>query len=376
MPDAVLIRRAWWLVAAASLVFGLWRSVQPDALVDFHRVMQWTGQLAAGVSPYAGDSETDYPPWALLTLAPMLVVPATYQAWGWIAINAGLAVAAAALLARRADEPWAVRLGLVALLLSTSPFRVLGQFSLLSFVLALWGAGHRSPSFGGVLLGLALLKPQVGGALVLAHLLLRDWRRVGTALLVPGVLTLAAGAILAIGPHQLLGDYARTLGVVHGGTEAFGGHTDLETWLAPLVPAVATLAGSAVVALVLLSPVLWRFRRGVPPDVARLDLYAWCGVVSLLATRHLSYDLLLVLPVLVQWRTWPFSVASTGTGSRWVWGLTTALLVLQVPGWWRRVLEPMGWPAAGLHLTELDRVLCLCLYALLTWRMMRLNVTK
>ena len=32
MSRGVLIRRALWLVAVASLLVGTWRSVQPDAL--------------------------------------------------------------------------------------------------------------------------------------------------------------------------------------------------------------------------------------------------------------------------------------------------------------------------------------------------------
>ena len=51
MPHVVLIRRLLWLVAAASLTFGVWKSLQPESLLDLHRVVAWAAQLEGGTSP-------------------------------------------------------------------------------------------------------------------------------------------------------------------------------------------------------------------------------------------------------------------------------------------------------------------------------------
>ena len=92
-----------------------------------------------------------------------------------------------------------------------------------------------------------------------------------------------------------------------------------------------------------------------------------CGVVSLMATRHLSYDFLILLPVLVAWGGPPWRPA---------WVATAVLLVWQLPGWWRRVFEPMGWPGWLGFVVELDRLLCVWLFGLLAWSLMRLDVTE
>jgi hypothetical protein len=377
MSRVVLIRRACWLAAAVSLAFGVWRSLSPDALGDFHRVVAWVEPLLGGVSPYAGDSDTDYPPWALLTLAPLVLVPASWQPSAWVVINLALAVTMCLRLVRHTDEPAAERRGLLGLLLASGCFRVLSQFSLLSFSLALVGAFHRSPIVGGLWMGLGLMKPQVGGVVVLAHLLMGDWRRVAIALVVPLALTLLAGIHTGVDPLQLLVDYAHTLERVHGGPEVFTGHTELEGWLAPLLPSVTTVVGALTIGMVLLVPVVVvaRRRHAWPID-RRLELYALCGVVSLLATRHLSYDLVLVLPVIVAWRSAPLSVREIAQPWRMAWGVTAALMVLQIPGWWRRVLEPMGWPETFGLVTHLDRALCIALFGMLFWRLGRLNVTQ
>ena len=362
------MRRGLWLLAIVSLTFGVWRSAQPEALVDFHRVVEWSAALTSGVSPYAGQSETDYPPWALVTLAPLVGLPAAYRAPLWIVCNLALALAIVWLLVRAVPAARDVQLGLAALLLATAPFRVLGQFSALSFAFALAGARHRSPVIGGLLMGLGLMKPQVGGVLVVAHLLMRDWTRAGIALGVPAVLLVIASAFLSMSPAQLVADYARVLEGVHGGSGVTAGHTELEPWLAPVAPGVTSVAGSAVLGMLLLLPAVagairvgqrWTPRR-------QLELYALSGVASLLATRHLSYDLLLVLPLVVAW--WP--------APRMAWLLTSALLVIQLPGWWRRVFEPMAWPGVFGVILEVDRSLCLALFGLLAWRFMRLDVTE
>lgn len=369
MARAVLIRRLVWALACASLAFGVWRSVQPDALVDFHRVVEWTRVLFGGASPYTLVHETDYPPWALVTLSPLLLVPASLQAPIWIALNLLLAVVVARTLVHTIDRPRDIQLLLLGVVLAASCFRVLGQFSLLSFAFAIVGARQPSVVIGGLLLGLGLMKPQVGGAIWLAHALMGDWRRVVIAAAVPVGLTLVAAASGGVGLIQLLSDSAHVLEAVHGGVERFTGHTELEGWLAPWWPAVTTVSAAAVIGMVLITPAVaaaWR-RWGGWTTTRQLELYALCGVVSLLATRHLSYDFLLLLPVLVAWGAPPWRPA---------WIATAVLIVGQFPGWWRRVFEPMGWPEWFGFVVEFDRLLCVWLFGLLVWSLIRLDVTE
>ncbi len=68
--------RSWplWIVAAASLGFGLVRALDPATPGDFTLVVDWTTQVVGGVNPYTAGTETDYPPWALLTLSPLVLV--------------------------------------------------------------------------------------------------------------------------------------------------------------------------------------------------------------------------------------------------------------------------------------------------------------
>ncbi len=384
MARAVLITRAAWALALVSLTWGVWRSLQPDALVDLHHVLQWTRTLAGGASPWAPGSETDYPPWALVTLTPLLLFGDSGAGAGplWVAVNLAIGVALAAAMARLPTVPRAQRALAMAVVLAVSAFRVLSQFSLLAFALAWAGARDASPWRGGLWLGLALMKPHVAGPIWLAHLCWRDWRRVGTAALVPIALTLGAAAWLGQSPATLLADYLRTLEFVQGGAEAFTGHTDLEAWLTPFVPAVTTLAGSATLAAILAGPLLWvAVRDGArrPPQVrAQLIWYAWWGLVSLLSVRHLSYDFLLLLPFVVAWWPAPGQAGERPAPGHWplVWRATVILLVAQVPGWWRRFAEPMGMSAAGDAVLQLDRVLCVGLYGAILWSFIRLDMTK
>jgi hypothetical protein len=369
-----------WVAVALSLAFGVWRSHQPEALADFDAVRSWTGTLASGDYPYHADSDADYPPWALVTLVPLLVPPDGTAAWGWILVNIGLALAVAWRLAQVADVPLATRWTLIALLLMCSPFRVLSQFSVLSFALGLWGATLRAPTTGGVLLGLSLMKPQVGGALLLAHVCLRDWRRVFVAIGVVVALTGVAALWTGTAPWVLVADWLVIVESLHGGDGLFPGHTELEPWLAGAIPGVTTVAGSVALGVALLLPVA--LVAGRLPDwrhidtQQRLQLYAWCGAVSLLATRHLAYDFLLLLPLVAAWRSAPLFPRQSSSLRHWVWSTTVVLLVVQIPGWWRRVFEPIGSVEWAEFVLSSDRALAIAVYGVLSWCMIRLNMTK
>ncbi len=377
MSRELLTQRLVWMLALASLGFGVWRSLQPEALPDFQSVMYWTMQVAGGESPWADVSEADYPPWAIAVLLPWLIVAESLRAPLWVAGNVVLAIWLVRSLVRTAQMPAGLAVTLMGLLLAAGMFRVLSQFSLVSFALAWAGVRDGSSGRGGLWLGLALMKPQIAGPIWLAHVLMRDWRRVCVAAVVPVVLTSAVAAWVRMTPWALLTDYISAVSLAQTGVSP--GHTELRPWLLPWLGSWPFLLTVALTAAVLLVPVvIAAMSRGGAAwgdPGRRLELYALCGVVSLLAVRHLSYDFLLLLPLLVAWRGWPGAAVVGGVRRAAWWGLT-GWLVLQPLSWVRRIAVPdhPWWRTDWL--LELDRVVCLVVFGLILWSFMRLDMTK
>lgn len=354
-----------WSAAGASLAAGVWLSLNPPRLADLALVMAWTQDWRNGITPFTLETGADYPPWALVTLAPLTWIPAALRAPLWVAVNLALVVYIARVLTR--DVPASeTRSWLIPALLCVASVHTLSQFSLLSFALALAGATTRSPVAGGLWLGLALMKPQVGGVIWLAHVCLRDRRRVAMAAAVPVILTIVCAWGLGQSPLRVLQDYAGVLNGAHGGSSPFLGHTELEAWLWHLFGAGTSLPMAAALAVALLAPGVVAIRRRPPSAPAGvLEWYGFCGVVSLLATRHLSYDLILLWPLVVSWVAWPARRRDAAGLALLAW------LVLHPPTWWRRVFAPLGTPEVFAVITELDRVVLVVLWVVLTVRLVR-----
>jgi hypothetical protein len=221
------------------------------------------------------------------------------------------------------------------------------------------------------------MKPQIGGPILLWSLARgQRWR----GLLGIGVaagLTLLFASRIGINPVTLVVEYVSALVRAQGTPAMNPGHTDLRSWLLPLAPSpAAALAATFGLMPILLSPLLIglrRFRGSLPGD--DFEVAAFCGVVSLLAVRHLSYDLLLLLPLLVAWRVPPFSSRPQAAWKHVAFWSVAALLVAEIPSLWRRFLAPAGAPAAFGFVTELDRWLCLGVWVVLTWRFVVLGPT-
>ncbi len=366
--------RRWWLplaaLASVTLAAGVWLSLQPDRTLDLEHLGLWARAWGSGVNSYAPpDSVVDYPPWALVVLWPLSFVPATWQAAVWVAVNVGLVAAVVSRLARRAIEPGEIQVRLALLLTAAACFRTLNQFSLLSYALALYGASARSPVGGGMLLGLSLIKPQIGGVVVAWEVLRGRWRAPLAALAVPCVLTAAYAARVHASVWQVVGQDAAALARVHGAADPLPGHTELRAWLVALhVSWAGRLEVSAVLAVLLMLPALWAaWRRSRWTPDAALELLALCGATSLLAVRHLSYDFVLLLPALVAWRVWPFTAAAHRAVRTWMFFGLAFLLLVEVPS--------LARAAAGIHapwaLTEMDRATALAAWAILSWRLTR-----
>jgi hypothetical protein len=359
----VPLRWILWCAAGVSLAAGVWLSLDAVRLWDFEQALAWVQDVRHGISPFNPDAGADYPPWALVTLVPLLWIPESLRAPFWVAVNLGL-VAVIVHAVTRFVPAGETRRWLIPALLCIASLRTLGQFSLLSFALALAGASTRSPTLGGVWLGLALMKPQVGGVIWLAHIGLRDWRRVGVAGGVLVLLTLVCAWGLGQTPWRLLQDYAGVIDATHGGATPFLGHTELEAWLwSAWGMGTSTTVTVALGAMLLAPGAIAVARRQPVTPAAILEWYGFCAVVSLLATRHLSYDLVLLVPLVVAWVAWPARRLQAAGLVVLTW------LILHPPTWWRRVLAPMGLPEGLAVVTELDRVLCICLWAIIAVRM-------
>jgi hypothetical protein len=273
-------------------------------------------------------------------------------------VNAALLGWLIARLVRLVEEPARVRWALALLLAATAPARTLTQFSLLSFALAMGGLFSSSRAAGALCVGLSLMKPQVGGVALVWWLLRREWSRAGLALAVPLVLAGVFAAHADVGPLTLANQYADVLRLVYAGAEPFRGHTEL---------GASSLLASAALAVVLLLPAIaFAARARAWTRDEGLELLALCGAVSLLAMRHLSYDLILLWPALLAWRVPPFSVRRAASGWAAAFALIAVLLVAEIPGWVRLAVS-WGAPSSILALTEIDRGLAIAAWLALAW---------
>jgi hypothetical protein len=357
-------------LAALNLSAGLWLALQGPAITDFEQVTNWAADWLRGGNPYAAiESRVDYPPWALVTLSPLALTPPALRLPLWIGLNLVLVAALTKRLAWHAGEPAPVRIALMLLLASTAAAHTLTQFSLLSYALAVAGVLSPSRFASAVAVGLALMKPQIGGIVLMWWLLSRQWSKAVLALIVPAVLTMVFALRSGADAGALLIDYVRVLAVVHGAADSLHGHTELRHWLERW-PATGTLAFAAVLGAILLLPAFVasvRRRRWSTDEM--LECLGLCGAASLLAVRHLSYDFIVLWPALIAWRTAPFAAGPRRYAPAAAFWVLAFVLVMGIPGWIRAAVAA-GAPPALLSLTEIDRVVALGVWGCLAWRVM------
>jgi hypothetical protein len=353
-----------------SLSLGIWRAFQPGGANDLQRVAVWSGDWARGIDVYAPPSVTDYPPWALVSLSPLALVPPVWRAPLWVLLSLALVAVVAWRLADVSGEVASIRLELALLLAATACLHALTQFSLLAFALGLVGALAPGPASGGVLVGLSLMKPQIGGVIWLWLTLRGEWRRALVALAVPAVLTAVFLIAVRVPMADLAREYAGVIAIFHGLSGPLLSHSDLQAWLRPLWPHDAGSARLvAGLLVVLLAPAIAAVRRGRLASADRgLELLALCGAAALLAMRHLSYDFLLLLLALVAWRCPPFA-GRPPASPRLFFGVA-GLMIAAVPSWTRLAVS-LGAPAGVAVLAEFDRVMCLGAWAALSVRLNR-----
>lgn len=318
-------------LAAVSVGVAVWLSLQPHRLADLNRIVLWTGQWLRGAHVYGPDSNVDYPPWAIVTLSPLALVPSSALPGLWVIGN----LAALIFVARSLARPRAV----MFLLIAAGALRTLNQFSLMALALALAGTCGDGP-LRPLWLGLSLMKPQIGGVFLLQAAWRRQWKLVAAASLVPLVLLVVYSARAHVSVFAVLSAYAQSIGAQYG--DVFLGQTEITPWLRAEWPRVSAAALTLFVAVVVFVP------------LARAKPLLGLALASLLSLRHLSYDLILLLP-------W---VATLSGAALWV----TACLLIADPSAVATALAPQS-----LLSRHGDR---LCLFALWVWCAVRASQVK
>lgn len=268
--------------------------------------------IAAGLSPYdtgtliaaqrtifaspTGYTAFFYPPPFLLFCRPLAELGYLPALAVWLAVTG-----AAYALAVRA---WLGRLPAVALLAFPPVLLTIthGQTAFLVSALlggGLWLVARGKPGWGGVLIGLAIIKPQFGVLVPIALIAAREWRAIVAAGLSASVLAGAATAVFGLDLWAEWWAVSRPAqDAMASGVIGFAKMQSLfsAARLAGLSTSVA-YALQAVLGAGVAVVLAWRaWQRGLTPEVAALTL---CG--ALLATPFvLDYDLaLLAFPLVL-----------------------------------------------------------------------------
>jgi len=338
-------RGALLLGAAINVGIGVVIAFHPERSVDFDQVIGWSRTWIAGADPYAaGDSYADYPPQALVVLAPWALLPDGAALPAWVALNLLMAAASALLVAGFVPRGRRDRDVAAAAILLLPPFRTLVQFSLASFTAGVAGVrlAPRRPRVAGLLIGLSLIKPHIGGPAFLWALVARRWEAAAWAL---GTQVALVGVYLLHAPQSplaLAGRYAEALGRTQNRDDLVRGVTSLQ----PLVDGLSLppLVLQAILAATLGAALVIVARRSRADADGGFRFFAAAGLASLLVFRHLSYNLLLGLPALIWLAAHPrrhFRLAGVGLG---------AVLAASLPTVWRVLADAGVSLPAGLAL--------------------------
>jgi len=309
----------WALIAVASVAVAAAVALRPGHLQDLHLVRTWLEYAwHHSADPYAYfDRELDYPPLALLLLAPLgWISDGTLTAWFLPASVVITAVAVWALVNAIAERVYAEittpqRVAIVAMILSTSSVRGAiwrGQTVALA---VLFGAlalswTRRRPVAAGLMLALCSFKLHLAFGFGLAILLLDGpW-----VVIVAGAsalsLSIFAAATMGQSPLVLAVTYARNLFAIYAPPGHIGGLLSVRWVFEELVDhyGAATLlyAVAAIASLVLIV----RAARRAPDAAGRAQVTAAALLWPLLFLPSQLYNGMLAAPA-VWLLMWPES---------------------------------------------------------------------
>ncbi len=366
-------------IALAKAVVDAWA---PDQSTDFVVVRHWVRLvLADGRSPFNASDGANYPPFALVLLAPIALGSTRVATIVWSIVNAAAAPAVAT-LGVRALRPDLRRDGaaLVVVLFLLWGGLLLGikdgQFTLLvvGAGLAAVRLADTHPAAAGACLAMSLIKPHVGTAFVLWAILTRRWRPAAVAATAVAAAWVAFSILVRQTPWEVGRAYGAALWAYSGPVFHSG---DIE--VRPLVhAAIPWFAAAEAVHLVAVAGALaavcalgWHGHRRV---LREADIVALCASWLLVSVFHNAYDWVLALPIVAA--LWP----SAGRSGRRDWiavagGIEALLIVDPATVWWRlqRFHGVRGPVVLAAVMPALDRVAALAMfvYVLIRARQMR-----
>jgi hypothetical protein len=354
----------WASLAALNLSAGLVISSWPERQSDLDNLRRWTAHWIEGRDVYNSPEDAPtYPPHAIVALSPLGFATLHALAWWWAPFNLALAAVVVGLTVRlyRPDAPLSASIVTMLMWLCWGGFRALLQFTLLTlaFGLASMVLSRKRPISSGVLLGLALMKPQVAAPFVIWNLAMY---RVRPLIAASGIVVIGFAAYCVrttANPIDVLVGYASIL-------EQFYIRDDIGLdGFAQLQPLIAFASGGTrvsnllalTVCLALLAVIIrLALRERQTPERSMFATPAIAAVWSLVTFYHLSYGSPLLLPVaaLLLWSGAPHTKARRLT----FWSIQ--LLLMFDPAtlwrWFGRSLFPTAALSTDIWIQQIDRV--------------------
>lgn len=287
------------LLAAVNLLIAVFIVfTQPQRALDLLAVREWCADwLRRGLDVFSQvDSISDYPPNAIVTFSTLALIPVRAVVPAWTVVALALVAALPVVVSRAAGirDRTATMLVVVAFLCWASA-RTLLQFSVLSMTLAfaaIWIADANAVA-AGVLLGLALAKPQIGGPVAVWAVLAGRTRLVAAAMATVAAGILTYGARVRLPPWTVMFEYWNGLTSTYASASELVGVTSVREWM-PSNAAWLAVAGALLIPTLAIA-VRWRHASGVSRLIAPAAVSLW----SLLALYHNSNNLILMLPAVV-----------------------------------------------------------------------------
>jgi hypothetical protein len=335
-------RRVFWMwgaLAVANLGIGILIAMVPSRAIDFEGVWRWTRQWAVeGVNIYAVDDGSDYPPHAIVLLAPLGLIPFDLAVPIWALLNLVLACLAPHLAARfiRPGIPFSAMLLPTLMFLTWGGVRTLLQFSLLALTcgMAALALAERRPIWSGIFLGLATIKPHVALPMFLWAIFARRLRIAGVAMATVTVGLVVFCLRAAADPVDVMRRHLAFLGGVVSGENRRVGLSEVR----PLIEAVLPQgpASDLVAAALALSLLAFICGAGLQEGKLRTtSIFAAPPLAAfwvLLTFYHLTYGFILLLPAMMLLAGG--ELQSSRLRRRLFWTMQAGLM-LDVPGVWR-----------------------------------------
>ena len=305
----------------------------------------------------------DYPPYALVFLSPLGLLPRRLIVPLWTALGLALAAVLPFLAVRGATRRRRAAVLPALLFWCWTSARTLLQFTALSLALALSSAltADTRPILSGVALGIALFKPHIAGPFALWMLVTRRFRVLAVAAGVVVGAFLVYAARVGDNPIDTLRGYWPWLVEVYSGAHALTGRTSIRGLIATVASSPAAVDALWIAAaLGLLAVAVWLASRDPVRSLhdGGLAIPALFCLWSLAAIYHNVNNLILMLPAFVF-----FWFEDSGGRPRHRWfqiACLQAVLMLDIPTRLAGIV-PAGTFAAFL-VDHFDRLLVLACF--------------